>query len=180
MIYLIGGSIRTGKSKLAHKILQNKKISVISTDVIIGLLMDYVKPQDDSDTKPYFVKKAENFFPGLKKFIQVNAVLGIKDFVYEGDIILPEQVAILVKEYKLKACFLGFSNINIDLLKQHVGNHKWLDELSEEKLSELPKRIINTSKFIEYECKKYRFKYFDLSIDYDKKHELAYKYLMGE
>lgn len=177
MIYLIGGTIRTGKSNLAHKILLNKKISVISTDIIIGLLMDYVKPQDPSDSRPYFVKKAENFFPHLKKFIQVNTVLGIKDFVYEGDIILPEQAALLAKEYELKACFLGFSDINVDLLKKHVGNHQWLDELSEERFNELPKRIIDTSKYIEEECKKYGFKYFDLSIDYEKQHELAYQYL---
>lgn len=178
MIYLIGGSIRTGKSSLAHKILQNKKISVISTDVIIGLLMDYVKPQDGSDTRPYFVKKAENFFPHLKKFIHVNTILGVKDFVYEGDIILPEQASLLAKEYELKACFLGFSDIDVDLLKQRIGNHRWLDELSEERLSDLPKRIIDTSNFIEEECKNYGFKYFDLSIDYDKEHELAYKYFV--
>lgn len=178
MIYLIGGSIRTGKSSLAHKILQNKKISVISTDVIIGLLMDYVKPQDPSDLRPYFVKKAENFFPHLKKLMQANLNMGIKDYVYEGDIILPEYVAALREELELKACFLGFSDINVDLLKEHAGNHQWLDELSEEKLDELPKRIIDTSKYMEEGCKKYGFRYFDLSIDYDQEHELAYRYLL--
>lgn len=179
MIYLIGGSIRSGKSSLAQKILKNNKISVISTDVIVGLLVNFVKPQDPSDPRPYFFKKAENFFPHLKQFIKTNSVIGVTDFVYEGDIILPEQVAILAKEYEIKSYFLGFSDINLDLLKEHAGNHRWLDELSEEKLNELPKRIIDTSKFIEEECKKYGFKYFDLSIDYEKQHQLAYEYLMS-
>lgn len=180
MIYLIGGSIRSGKSGLAHKILQNKKISVISTDVIIGLLMDHIKPQDPSDTRSYIVKKAENFFPYLKKMIHTNTVLGVKDFVYEGDIILPEHVASLSQDYEFRTCFLGFSDINIDLLKKHVGNHQWLDELTDEKLNELPKRIMSDSKYIEQECKKYGFQYFDLSIDYEKQHKFAYQYLVGE
>ena len=177
MIYLIGGAIRTGKSALAHKILQNKKISVISTDVIIGLLMDFIKPRDQNDTRPYIVKKAENFFPYLKKMVHINTVLGIRDFVYEGDIILPEYVAELPKEYKFKVCFLGFSEISVDLLKKHVGDHQWIDELGDEKLSESPKRIVSDSNHMEKECKKYGFKYFDLASDYEEVHELAYKYL---
>lgn len=78
------GAIRTGKSSLAHLILQNKKISVISTDVIIGLLMDYVKPQDPSDDRLYIVKKAENFFPFLKRVINTNTVLGNPTFKVES------------------------------------------------------------------------------------------------
>lgn len=179
MIYLIGGSVRTGKSNLANKILQNKQISVVSTDVIVGLLKDYVK-KDFDDPRPNFIQKAENFFPYLKEFIRINLILGIQDFVYEGDIILPEQVMFLAKEYKVKSCFLGFSHISSDSLKEYISNHKWLDELSENELKQLPKRIMETSKFIEEECKKYNLKYFDLSIDYDKEHELAYKYLMDE
>ncbi|KKS65437.1 hypothetical protein A3A14_01320 [Candidatus Daviesbacteria bacterium RIFCSPLOWO2_01_FULL_43_38] len=179
MVYLIGGSIRIGKSNLAHKILQKKQISVISTDVIIGLLKDYVK-KDFNDPRPNFIQKAENFYPYLKEFIRINLVLGMKDFVYEGDIILPEQVTLLAKEYKIKSCFLGFSHINLALLKEHIGNHQWLDELLEDELNKLPERIMDTSKFIEDECKKYHLKYFDLSTDYNREHELAYKYLLGE
>lgn len=180
MIYLIGGAIRTGKSALAHKVLLGKNVSVISTDIIIGLLMDFVKPQDSSDTRSCIVKKAENFFPYLKKVIKVNTVLGVKDYVYEGDIILPEHVSSLAKEYEIKTCFLGFSNITVDLLKQYVGNHQWLDELSEVKFNQLPQRIMDDSKYIEEECKKYGLKYFDLSEDYNKQHELAYNYLVAE
>lgn len=179
MVYLIGGAIRTGKSQLAHKILQNRKISVVSTDVIIGLVKDYVK-KNFSDPRPNFIQKAENFYPHLKEFIHINLILGIKDFVYEGDIILPKQAALLDKEYKIKACFLGFANISMVLLREHIGSHQWLDELSENELNELPKKIMGTSKFIENECKKYGFKYFDLFIDYDKEHELAYQYLLEE
>lgn len=176
MIYLVGGAIRTGKSNLANKILQNKKISVVSTDVIIGLVKNYVK-KDFSDPRPNFIQKAENFFPYLKEFIRVNLILGIEDFVFEGDIILPEQATILAKEYGVKSCFLGFSSINLDLLKKHAGNHKWLDELSDGELKQLPQKIINMSKFIEEGCKKYKLKYFDLSSDYDGEHKLAYQYL---
>lgn len=179
MIYLIGGSIRTGKSNLAHKILQKKQISVISTDIIIGLLKDYVK-KDFNDPRPNFIQKAENFYPHLKEFIQTNLILGINDFVYEGDIILPEQAMLLAKEYKVKSCFLGFSYINSDSLKKHIGNHKWVAELSKDELNQLPKRIMDTSKFIEDECKKHRLRYFDLSTDYDREYELAYQYLVEE
>ncbi len=178
MIYLIGGSIRTGKSSLAHKMLVNKKISVFSTDVLVGLLMEFVKPQDPSDIRPYFVKKAENFFPHLQKMIKANLNMGILDYVYEGDIILPEYVASLPKVWNIKACFLGFSDINLDKLQNHMGNHQWLDELTEEKLNELPKRIAETSKLIEEECVKHEFKYFDMAIDYDTKYDLAYKHLI--
>ncbi|MEK7617133.1 MAG: hypothetical protein AAB414_03695 [Patescibacteria group bacterium] len=177
MIYLIGGAIRTGKSNLANKILQSKRISVVSTDVIIGLVKDYVK-KDFGDPRPNFIQKAENFYPFLKEFVRVNLILGIKDYVFEGDIILPEQVALLAKEYEVKSCFLGFSDISLELLKKHAGNHQWLDELSDGELNQLPQRIVDMSQFIKDECKKYNQKYFDLSTDYDLGHELAYQYLM--
>ncbi|MDO8638611.1 MAG: hypothetical protein Q7R43_03480 [Candidatus Daviesbacteria bacterium] len=179
MIYLIGGSIRTGKSTLAHKILQKKKISVVSTDIIVGLLKDFAK-KDFSDSRPNFIQKAENFYPYLKEFIRINLILGTKDFVYEGDIILPEQVMLLAKEYQIKSCFLGFSQTNLDSLKQYIGTHQWLDELSENELNQLPMKIMDTSSFIKDECKKYDLKYFDLSTDYDHEHELAYQYLIEE
>ena len=179
MIYLIGGPIRTGKSNLANKILKNKQISVISTDVIIGLLKDYLK-KDFNDPRPNFIQKAENFYPHLKELIKANLILGNNDYVYEGDIILPEQTNALSKEFDIKVCFLGFSNISVDVLKQYIGDHKWLDELSEDELTQLPQKIIDTSKFIEEGCKKYNLNYFDLSTDYDKGHELAYQYLTEE
>lgn len=143
MIYLIGGAVRTGKSNLAHKILQ-KKISVVSTNVIVGLLKDYVQ-KDFSDPRPNFIQKAENFYPHLKEFIQINLILGIQDFVYEGDIILPEQALLLAKEYEVKSCFLGFSHVNLDSLKKQIGNHKWSDELSDDELNQLPQKIMDTS-----------------------------------
>lgn len=103
------------------------------------------------------------------------------NIIYQrGDIILPEHVVALANAYEFKACFLGFSDITVEVLKKHIGNHQWLDELTEEKLVELPKRIIGDSKYIEEGCKKYGFKYFDLAIDYEKEHEFAYKYLVEE
>lgn len=146
--------------------------------MLIGLLMDYVKPQDPSDTRLYIVKKAENFFPHLTKMIKVNSVLGVNNYVYEGDIILPKHVDEVAKDYNVRACFLGFSHITVDLLKRHIGNHQWLNELTEEKLHELPKRIMQDSEFFKQECEKYGFKYFDLSLDYDKEYELAFQYLI--
>ncbi len=177
MIYLIGGAVRTGKSALASKILDNNKISVISTDVIVGLMKEFVKPQDDADPRLSIVKKAENFFPHLENFIKLNIELGVKDFVYEGDLILPEHVVELSKSYEIIACFLGFSQIDIGQLKIHKGNHQWIDELEERELGELPNKIIADSKYIEDECSKYGLKYFDLSVDYEKVHEEAYQYL---
>ena len=179
MIYLIGGSIRTGKSSLAKKILQEKCVSVFSTDLLVGMLKDYVSKQTNKDQRSYIIQKAVNLFPELKKLIELNLELGNSDYVYEGDIILPEFVAQLDLKSPWKACFLGLEVIDVVTLRSNIGDHKWVNNLSDFEVSELCGRIISDSKYIKDSCTKFGLKYFDLSNDYDRSQSLAYEFLTG-
>ncbi len=180
MIYLIGGAVRTGKSNLANKILASNKISVFSTDVLVGLVKDIVPFSNPDNTKRQILQKSENFYHQLKKLIDLNMEMGIEEYIYEGDIILPSIVSELSKDHLVKSAFLGFSEISVEILKKEKGNHKWVDSLSDDELEELKDKILSDSQFIKEECDKYGYQYFDLSGNYQTTHQNAYNYLIAE
>ena len=122
MLYLIGGVPQVGKSTLAKLILERKKIAHVDTDWIIHMLM-FAAPQLGIKTftklnKHEFKNKAINFYPFLYQFVKHNQPV-IEDYVIEGDSFLPEHVSKLQKEFHVKACFLGTSNLQPETL---LGN----------------------------------------------------------
>ncbi|HBP00245.1 TPA: hypothetical protein DD617_03610 [Candidatus Uhrbacteria bacterium] len=68
----------------------------------------------------------------------------------------------LKKEYEIQACFLGFSKITLQEIKEHVGENDWLGDLSEADLQNLPNWIMETSRGLKDECEKYQIPYVDM------------------
>lgn len=176
MIYLIGGISRVGKSTLASMILERNKISAVSTDVIRNLL-------DFSPTKVgindlEISKKPEAFFP---YFSQLVHILNNKysNYVVEGDLFTPEQVALLQKEIDLKCVFIGTSNITLEDLKKIDSKLDWVSKMPMEVQEKLPGKLVERSKTIETEAAKYGFQYFDISPDRNRALESAYNILLG-
>jgi hypothetical protein len=184
MLYLIGGAPRVGKSTLAELILKRNKIAYVDADWIVHMLM-YAGPQ--LGVKVYtefneheFRNKAINFYPFLYEFIKYNQPVAEK-YVIEGDSFLPEHVSKLQKDYKVKACFLGLSQLQPEtLLNNPSKNDWWIKKLSPQKLNSLCKWIIDMSKLLEKECRLYKITYFDLSGKYTEQIEKAYQHLLGE
>lgn len=184
MIYLIGGVPRIGKSTLASRILERDKIAYVDTDWIVHMLM-YAAPQ--AGVKTYtdfnlieFKNKAEKFYPFLYQFIKHNQPV-VENYVIEGDSFLPEHVSLLQKEFNIKACFLGSSNLKPEtLLNNPSKNDWWIKKMSSQQLSDLCNWIMDMSSFLEKECSLYKITYFDVAINYREQIEKAYNYLLDK
>ncbi len=196
MIYLIGGTTRVGKSTLASIILERKKIAIISTDVIRNLL-DF-SPTKLGITELEEEKRPEAFAP---YFLQLLKILQNRypNYVVEGDIFTPEQVASIQDRITLKCCFLGASKvtvedlINVDPRRDWISNlsteekaklsdsivqGNWVSRLSPEEQAKIPDQIMHRSEILRNESQEYGFPYFDIYPDRQKALENAYAALM--
>jgi len=175
MIYLIGGTPRVGKSTLASMILERNHISSLSTDVIRNLL-DY-SPTKVGIKDIAVDKQPEIFFP---YFLQLLRILQNKypNYVIEGDLFSPGQVASIQDVINLQCCFIGTSNITLEDLKKIDTKLDWVSKLTPEEQSIMPSQFIKRSNSTKEEAEKYSFPYFDIYPDRQKTLESAYIALM--
>ena len=175
MIYLIGGTPRVGKSTLASMILERKQISSLSTDVIRNLI-DY-SPTKVGIKNIAINKQSEAFFPYL---IQLIKILQNKypNYVIEGDLFSPEQVASMQEEINLRTCFIGTSNIALADLKKIDSKLDWISKLTPEEQLIIPGQFVKRSGTTKAEAEKYGFPYFDIYPDRQTALESAYTELM--
>lgn len=176
MIYLTGGTARVGKSTLASLILERKQISNISTDVLRNML-DF-SPTEVGINKLEEGEKAEAFFPYFLQFLKIIQNK-YSDYVVEGDLFTPEQIASIQDRIQLKCCFLGTSNITLADLKKVDPKLDWVSKLEPEKQKKLPEYFIKKSKNTELEAAKYNFSYFDIYPSRHEALEVAYKFLVS-
>ena len=113
------------------------------------------------------------FYPFLRELVK-NADDTKIDHVFEGDTFFPEHAAKLKKDFLLKACFLGTSQITVSILKENPGIQNWLEKLPEDKLNNMPTWLMEKSKMFESECKKYKLPYFDVGKNHQETLQKAY------
>lgn len=183
MIYLIGGVPRIGKSTLANLLLEKDKIAYVDADWIIHMLMCAapqvgVKTYTDFNLHE-FKNKADNFYPFLYQFIKHNQPV-VDKYAIEGDSFFPEHVAKLQKEFSVRTCFLGTSNLEPKILLNNPSkNDWWIKKMSPQKLTDLCKWIVEMSKFIEKECNLHDIAYFDLAQNHREQIQKARQYLLN-
>lgn len=175
MIYLIGGAARVGKSNLAKRLLERNKVPFFPTDALVHTLKNVAPSLGVSDELPY-PEIGEKFFPFLEMLVK-HVGFGVRDYCFEGEVLLPSFPERL-KDYKVRAVFLGNSRPKKDELLKFVGPNDWIGELSRERQEGLPAWIIKSSEFFKMECLKYRQHYIDLAEGYEKGMEKAYKLLV--
>lgn len=167
-----------GKSTLAKLVLEKEKISWMPLDIIRGALSSMSPELGIQEGKNWWIGHHEKFFPFLQKLIH-RIVESDLSYVLEGDSFLPKHVERLKEKFPIRACFLGASRLDIDVLTKHKGvNDYWLGELSEEDLKELPDWIVKKSSEYEISCKELGIKYFDVSLDHKQAIDDAFQYLM--
>lgn len=171
MIYLIGGAYRIGKTTLSRRILREKGIPYISTDLLRNSLYTFLgRPFPEKwDDRP------EEFFPYLKDFIRRCENKYPEGVVIEGDIFLPQQIS-QIKNNNIKCCFLGASNITVDQIKDSDPTN-WVNYKSPEEQEYLPQGIMRISNIYKEESEKYGFIYFDIYPDREGALKAAYDYL---
>lgn len=179
MIYLIGGAPRVGKSQFMQKLVERKPMPSFSCDFLYDLKQ--IKNLDDFGAAD-ILEKGRSFLPALKELL-INVALRAEDCVIEGEVILPEFIPELAKTYKIRCCFLGLSEANLEDIISHGGFFNWpqykIDNNLEQEVATLAERTVRRSRTIQSEAEKYKLPYFDLANNYSLASETALESLLS-
>lgn len=173
MLYLIGGPPRMGKSTLAQKLLKEQTIPYVSTDGLTVML----KPMGEPSF--YSPEKAARLYPVLETFIS-RMLKVCPDYTIEGDAFSPHHVDALRENHELRAIFFTMSQVSKDDIIQYAKYDNWASSDTESQLDDLVNRITDASKIIQEECLRLDIPCFDLSNNYEKTFELAYRALTSK
>ncbi len=184
MLYVIGGASRSGKTLLSRMAVLEKKIPYFPLDALFGALVRGV-PALGVTHEDSFTERSQKMWPVAKHmfdfFLEEE-----KDFLIEGDSILPSQVNEMILAGKpIKSCFVGYTELTKDeklvlVRKYHQGDIDWTKGISDEDLGSMIDEMIKFSVYLKEECAKYGIKYFDVSHDFDGGRNLAFEYLFAE
>jgi hypothetical protein len=183
MLYLISGTSRSGKTIIAKKILESKKIPYLSLD---WLVMGFTNglPQYGIHDKLFPNEIAEKFWTFLKAMCD-NMLWEDLDYVIEGEAILPELISELLIKYpdKIKICFVGYTNIDVEekvksVKEFSIGMNDWLTNESNEYIHDHINNMVTYSRGIKVDCEKNNICYFDTSEDFIGTIDKAVEYLL--
>ena len=173
MIFLVGGSSRSGKTLLARKVLAENRISYLSLDWLMMGFNDGI-PEYGIHHLLWPHEIADRMEPFLLGMINSMLIEG-SDCVIEGEAMRPKMVAELIEKHpdKIRAVFVGYSEIGVAekvaLVKKHAsGENDWLTEKSSEYINDHIGNMIAHSKTIKSECEKHELPYFDTSENFSK------------
>ena len=179
MIYLIGGAPRVGKSLLASQFVALKPMPSFSLDFLYNLkqitsISEFGRAE--------ILEKGRLFYPTFKELLEdVNR--RSENCVIDGEVILPEFISELSKQYEIKCCFLGLSETNLETITEFGGYFNWpkwkLENGYQDEVGDLAKRTINRSSIIKKEAKKFELPYFNLSSNYTLASTAALQYLLS-
>jgi len=172
MLYLIGGTSRSGKSIISRKLLTEMGIPYLPLDSIVMGFTNGI-PECGIHDKLFPDDIARRMWKFVKALCENLIYLG-KDYAIEGEAILPENVHDLVKEHadKIKPCFLGYCETTLEQKVMEIKTHKadlndWLVKESDAYIRDHVTNMIEYSKFIREECRNYEMRYFDVSENFN-------------
>jgi 2-phosphoglycerate kinase len=184
VIYLIGGASRSGKTSLALRLLEEKSISYLSTDVLMmGLrgvgYSEYANEQDDIAV----AKHLENIMAPMIENIRYCGV----PYTLEGVHIRPAFIRAMTDEAPdvVTGCVLGYPDVLLDqkLDDMHkypsIANNWLMGENSEYQRQHL-KRHIEISKMDKRDAEISGVALFNTGENYDENLDKAFDYLVGQ
>lgn len=122
---------------------------------------------------------AEKMWPFLSAMIE-NMLFDGKDYVVEGEAMLPRSIAGLVKQHpeSVKAAVIGYADVDVDekvrLVKEHCHrDDDWLISQSDDYIRDHIGNMIAYSNTLRAECTTYRVPYHDTSLDFEAAIEQA-------
>jgi hypothetical protein len=182
MLYIIGGVSRSGKSIIARRLLSDRGVSYFSLDILMmgfanGFPEFGVHPEDSS------IQISNRLWP-IVKSMAINIIETSLDYTLEGDFIMPQQVVELKNKYSMdiRACFLGYSNINcenklIDIRQSKGLPNDWINEWLDDRILDYINRMKISSRELEQQCEQLQLKYFDSSNGFVEMEDRAVGYL---
>lgn len=172
--YLLGGVPRSGKHFVANYLLEKYQVPGITSDLLreafsIGVPEFGIRSDDWNQSDE---ERSHILWPYFKGLIIAREEYEDR-LLIEGTNFLPELLADVKDINYLRACFLGFPNIDprekFELVRKYeVDGNDWTRELPDEKLMDLVKHFIKLSRELEQECEKYGFRFFDISSSFDE------------
>jgi uncharacterized protein with ParB-like and HNH nuclease domain len=184
MLYLIGGTSRSGKTLLAKRLLQEHKLAYLSLDWLMMGFNDGI-PEYGIHHKLWPNEIAKKMWPFLEAILS-SLLLEDIDYVIEGEAMLPELLTVFIKKHpkKVRVVFVGYADIKVtdkvDQVKQFTSaEFDWLIELSDQYITDHIGNMVQYSKTIQNSCKQYNLAYFDTSADFLSGIEKAKQHLLA-
>lgn len=183
MLYLIGGTSRSGKTTLAGLLLRRCRVPFLSIDVLKMALHDALPAAFPGPDQP-----RQDLAEALRPIIHaigVHAVAQCLDYCLEGDLLVPSDVTDLarLRPGKVRACFLGYPKIStvekLDLIESFPG---WPNDWVNRDLDGTGKiahieRMKLLGKELELSCRAAGVPFVDTSHGFESSLEQAYRRL---
>ncbi|MCY8535307.1 ATP-binding protein [Bacillus vallismortis] len=184
MLYLIGGSSRSGKTTTAKRMLAQTKIPYFSLDYLMMGIAKGVPEMEVHPTDGDF-KNGERLWNIIHPLMTAMVENKI-DYIIEGVQFNPIHVAKFEQCYSgnVKACFIGIAEIdiehNIDKIKFYssMTENDGLRNLDHAQIKSELERMKTDSIRIKEECQKYNLQYFESSFHFNETIETIIDYFV--
>lgn len=185
MLYLIGGSSRSGKTTTAKRMLAETGIPYFSLDYLMMGIANGVPEMGIHPTNGDF-----NNGQRLWKIINplMTAMVENKiDYIIEGVQLIPSHVTKFEQRYSghVKTCFIGIAEVDIENSVEKMKFHSSMTEndglrnLDHVQIKSELERMKTDSIRIKEECQKYKLQYFESSLNFNKTIEAIIAYLIA-
>jgi hypothetical protein len=182
MIYLIGGAARSGKTRIARRLLEEGGIPCFCLDYFVSALDQGAPELGIAAESPNNIR-ARKLWPRLVPMLR-NIVEVEPQYTVEGDALWPAGVKTLFQEYpgQVRACFIGYASSTPARKLAEIrgfggGVNDWLLDHSDEYILDLAREMISYSRLVQEECATLDIPYFDVSEDFPQVLERAYQSL---
>jgi hypothetical protein len=184
MLYLVGGSSRSGKTLIARRILQRTGAPYLSLDwIVMGFTNGMPQLGIHDKLFPHEIaERMQTFFESMCDSILWTG----EDLVVEGEAFLPESARKLVDSHPdaVSACFLGYAQVQVKKKVSETksfseGERDWLLQESDEVIHQHIRNMVEHSRKVEAQCAEHDVRYFDTSTDFPGTLDLATEYLLS-
>lgn len=184
MLYIVGGAPRAGKSILAQRMLDERKVAYFPTDTLMMGLANAMpqlglKPNDSPSTR------APVMWPILRG-MAVKILENGEDYLLEGDVLMPAHAVELRERFgsSVRSCFIGYATVDSltkvrDIRRHALGKKDWTNACDDAHLLRIVGEFKSLSEQLRIECVKFELAYFDGSADLFDTIEQAAAYLRG-
>lgn len=185
MLYLLGGASRAGKTIIAHRLLNEKRVPYLCLDYFVSALT-FGAPELGVHHDQPNLQRSEGVWKTLRPMLN-NIVEVEPRYLVEGDTLLPKYVRELSGAYsgQVRACFVGYTQSSAEQKREAIrafggGVNDWLADQPDDYVLELVGESIEFSVYLQDECAKVGIPFFDTSHDFMAAIDAAFQWLLAE
>jgi 2-phosphoglycerate kinase len=181
LLYLIGGAPRAGKTILARRILAGHRIAYFSLDVLMSGIANAM-PERGIKVPDPALERARPMWP-LVRAMALNLIESGDDYLIEGDVILPEHVAELRRQFapQMRSCFLGYASIDpatkMHAIRRYASAGDWTLSLTDAYLLKLTAELRDFSAYLRDQSAQHGLSFFDESAGFAEMLDQALAFL---